>query len=48
MNRTIDNIKIALGFTALMTAVVGGFVVLFWVIEHVTGYTEGLFRMAGF
>ena len=47
MNRTIDNIKIALGFTALMAAVVGGFVALFWIIERVTGYTEGLFRLAG-
>ena len=48
MNRTLDNIKIALGFSALMAAVVSGFVALFWIIERVTGYTDGLFRLAGF
>ena len=47
MNRAIENILIAIGFAVLMAAVVGGFVCFFWIVERITGYTEGLFRMAG-
>ena len=48
MNRTLDNIKIALAMIAIFVfcgLVFAGFWHLF---ELATGYTEGLFRMAGY
>ena len=48
MNRTLDNIKIALAMIAIF--IFCGFVFAgFWhLFELATGYTEGLFRMAGY
>ena len=48
MNNTLDNIKIALAMIAIFVfcgLVFAGFWHLF---ELATGYTEGLFRMAGY
>ena len=48
MNRTIDNIKLAFGITGCFIAM-GLIGAGFWhLFELVTGYTAGLFRMAGF
>lgn len=47
MNRTLDNIKFAMAVTGCFVAmglVGAGF---WWLFELVTGYTDGLFRMAG-
>ena len=48
MNRTLDNIRIAMGFIGFF--VVLGFVsVGFWhLFELATGYTANLFKLAGF
>lgn len=48
MNRTLDNIKYAMamiGIFVFLGFVGSGF---WWLFELATGYTEGLFRMAGF
>lgn len=47
MNRTLDNIKFAMAITAIF--ILMGFVAsgIWWLFELVTGYTDGLFRMAG-
>ena len=47
MNRTLDNIKYVMAVTGCFVAmglVGAGF---WWLFELVTGYTDGLFRMAG-
>ena len=48
MNNTLDSIKIALAMIAIFVFL--GFVFAgFWhLFELATGYTEGLFRMAGY
>ena len=48
MTRTIDNIKLAMAVTGCFVAmglVGAGF---WWLFEMVTGYTNNLFRLAGF
>lgn len=47
MTRTLDNIKYAMsmiGIFVVLGLVGSGF---WWLFELVTGYTDGLFRMAG-
>ena len=48
MNRTLDNIKIALATIAIFVfmGLVGAG--LWHLFELATGYTDGLFRMAGY
>ena len=48
MNRTLDNIRSALAMIAIFVFM--GFVGagLWHLFELATGYTEGLFRMAGY
>ena len=47
MNRTLDNIRIAMALVAIF--VLFGFVAsgFWWLFELLTGYTDGLVRMAG-
>ena len=47
MNRTLENIKYVMAMTGIfvLLGLVGS--VFWWVFELITGYTEGLFRMAG-
>ena len=48
MNRTLDNIKLVMAATGCFVAM-GLVGAVFWhLFELVTGYTAGLFRMAGF
>ena len=47
MNRTLDNIKYAMAMVGIFVflGLVGS--VFWWLFELVTGYTDGLFRLAG-
>lgn len=48
MTRTLDNIKFALGIVGCFVVfglVASGF---WWLFEMIAGYTDGLFRLAGY
>lgn len=48
MNRTLDNIKLAMAVTGCFIAMGLVGACFWWLFEMVTGYTNNLFRLAGF